>query len=177
MKKVLTVIKTFLPYVFIVGALITLCLSGDYFNLLELKDAPRLISGELLAVIITASVTALLLNSQTQQQAKLLEAKSERELKKERFAVIFQKKAKTYDEYVKTLILIAKDRKISEEEADELTDDLSFKLGMYLEKEESGKKIYEAIQKMRKAPGNPEVIRDSTGEILKVLRDDLKEGD
>ena len=141
------------------------CLIADAANLLPLPNFPISVIGACLGAIVTSIITVFLLKAQTLEKAKA-------EIQKERFAVLFTKKAETYDHYIEKLYTVIKDNKADKKGLDELEDDLNFKLQMYLE-ERSLKNIIACLEKMGESKGNE--LKSQGVKIVEILKYDLNQ--
>jgi len=101
---------------------------GNIGGTLLIQNLPGQIAVACLQAVITAIITVFLLKAQTNEQ-------TEAALKKERFAILFNKKSETYDSYLSDLVAVGNRGSITKEEFLKLVDDLNFKVGMYISEE------------------------------------------
>jgi hypothetical protein len=166
---------------FLLG-IVVFCLVANTFQIWGINDLPRNIVGALLSSLVTVIITAFLLQMQTEQQQELLgeqlagQRKAERD--KEHFSVIFKEKAKTYEAFLAKLRDVVGKNEFTLEEAQNLADDLNFKLSMYLassvpDKELPEKRIGDLIDKMYQARDRSVEVKKYAQEIIYILREDL----
>ena len=155
-------------YIWILASLMLLGLFsfiGNVSTLLPFGTFPGAIVAACLQAVITAIITIFLLKAQTTER-------TEAELKKERFAVLFAKKSETYDAFLNNLVAIANRGNITKDEFLKLVDDLNFKLAMYI-----GDESNEIIAAQLNTIGtrhDEKTIKSSIFNIAQELKKDLQ---
>jgi hypothetical protein len=159
------------------------CLVANTFQIWGISDLPRNLVGALLSSLVTVIITALLLQMQTEQQQELLgkqlAEQTKAESNKERFSVLFKEKARTYEAFLTKLRdVVVGDNEFTPEEAQNLADDLNFKLSMYLDssvpdEEPPENRIGDLINKMYQVRDRPVEVKEYAQKIIYILRKDL----
>jgi len=155
-------------YIWILAALLMVGVFGFIANassLLHFDQFPVAIVGACLNSVVTAIITVFLLKAQTNE-------KTEAELKRERFAVLFAKKSETYDVYLNDLVAVANRGSITKEEFLKFVDDLNFKLTMYIS-DESNDAIAEQLNIIG-TKRDEKTIKGAVFNIAQELKKDLR---
>ena len=155
-------------FIWIFASLVMFCmfiLISHFSSLLPIANFPGQAVAALLQAVITAIITIFLLKAQTNER-------TEAELKRERFAVLFAKKSQTYDAFLDDLVAVANRGSITKEEFMKLVDDLNFKLSMYIS-DESNEAIAEQLNTIG-TNHDEATIKSAVFHIVQELKKDLQ---
>lgn len=96
------------------------CVIALAFRLFSEHDLPFQVFAAIIGVIITAIITQVLLNGQSEVQEKLLQQQKDIELDREIQAKRYEEKLRIYQEFLQKLCDVVKDGVVTKEEAREL---------------------------------------------------------
>jgi uncharacterized membrane protein len=147
------------------------CLVANTFNLVPVQEFPISFIGACLGALVSAVVTLLVVRSQADDERT-------KDRDKERFAVRFKKKAEIYEKYIVKLRRYIADGTFTEDERNDLIEDTTFELQMYLEPKDGGgnkaKDIIECIKKMWEQRSDRNAVGTQAVAIMEVLHADLE---
>ena len=121
------------------------CAVALAFRLFSEHDLPFQVFAAIIGVIITAIITQVLLNGQSEEQAKLLQQQKDIELEREIKAKQYEEKLRIYQEFLQKLCDVVKDGVVTKEEARELQFQTAY-ITMHTDNPERITKISECVK-------------------------------